>query len=82
MRPSVEGRAPSPFVPDDADSGGFIPLTPGLTGMSGADKLRPSRLIILAGLLGLVFLLLLVLVAARFGPLLVDLPPTVGSAVP
>lgn len=42
--------------------------------MSGADKLRPSRLLILAGLLGVVFLLLLVLVAVRFGPLLLDLP--------
>lgn len=44
--------------------------------MSGADKLRPSRLLILAGLLGFVFLLMLVLVAARFGPL------SVGLAVP
>ncbi|MFB6302792.1 MAG: hypothetical protein ABEH78_08035 [Haloferacaceae archaeon] len=40
--------------------------------MSGTDRLRPSRLLILAGLLALVFLLLLILVAARFGPLLVD----------
>jgi hypothetical protein len=32
------------------------------------DRLRPGRLLLLGGLLALVFLLLTVLVAVRFGP--------------
>lgn len=37
-------------------------------GMADADRIRPTRLLVLVGLLGLIFLLLLVLVVVRFGP--------------
>lgn len=41
--------------------------------MAEERKLRPGRLVVLAGLLGLVFLLLLVLAAVRLGPTIVEL---------
>lgn len=40
--------------------------------MTGTDRVRPGRLLLLVGLLGLIFLLLLVLAAARFGPEVVE----------
>ncbi|MFB6281642.1 MAG: hypothetical protein ABEH40_06465 [Haloferacaceae archaeon] len=40
--------------------------------MSDADRIRPTRLLVLVGLLGLIFLLLLALAAARFGPGLIE----------
>lgn len=49
-----------------------MPPTHSLSHMAGEERLRPNRLILLIGLLALIFLLLMVLAAVRFGPGVVE----------